>query len=46
VVVDLQLDELDPFMDAIRPEGVFICVSTESEEQEHDVLRELNKWVS
>jgi hypothetical protein len=46
VVVDLQLDELDPFMDAIRPEGVFICVSTESEEQEHDVLRKLNKWVS
>ncbi len=46
VVVDLQLDELDPFMDAIRPEGILICVSTESEEQEHDVLRKLGKWVN
>ncbi len=46
VVVDLQLDELDPFMNEIRPEGIFICVSTDSEEQEHDVLRKLTRWVS
>ncbi len=45
VVVDLQLNELDPFMDAMRPEGIFICVSTESEAQEHDVLRRLAQWV-
>lgn len=45
VVVDLQLDELDPFMDEVRPEGIFICVSTESEAQEHDVIRKLGKWV-
>lgn len=45
VVVDLQLEELAPFMAEVRPEGIFVCVATESEAQEHDVIRKLEQWV-
>lgn len=44
MVVDLQLAELDPFVAEMRPEGIFICVATHNEEQEHAVIRTLEKW--
>lgn len=44
VVVDLQLDELEPFMHRVRPEGIYICVGTENEEQELAIINRLLHW--
>ena len=44
VVVDLQPDELDQFMQALRPEGIFLCLPSASEEQERMLLKRIEKW--
>jgi hypothetical protein len=44
VVVDLTVQELEPFMDNIRPEGILVCLASESEEQEREILRRLLTW--
>lgn len=44
VVVDLQLDELDPFMERVDPEGILICIGTESEAQELEIINRLLHW--
>ncbi len=45
VVVDLNRDELDPFMEAVDPEGLFLWVATASEEEELALLKKVEKWV-
>jgi hypothetical protein len=44
VVVDLQLSELEPFLAQVEPEGIYLCVGTESEEQELAILKRLMRW--
>ena len=44
LVVDLQLEELEPFMDAIRPEGILLCLAADASLQP-DILRRLEKWL-
>lgn len=43
VVVDLQLDELEPFIEALRPEGLFLFLPAADAEQEA-VIRRVEKW--
>lgn len=43
VVVDLQLDELEPFMAAMKPQGLFLCLAAE-ESSQPDILKRLMKW--
>jgi len=43
VVVDLQLEELEPFMERVKPEGLFLCVGVE-EGQEPEVIRRVERW--
>jgi hypothetical protein len=43
VVVDLKLDELEPFMEQVRPEGIFLCIPAEDSIQEA-VLGRVAKW--
>lgn len=43
VVVDLKLSELDELMAQLRPEGLFLFMSVEDEQQEA-VLRRIAKW--
>lgn len=43
VVVDLKLDELEPLMAALRPEGLFLFIPAADAEQE-DVLRRITRW--
>ena len=43
-VVDLHLDELDDFMDAIRPEGIYLCMDESDPSIQRDVLARLMKW--
>ncbi|MBK8047215.1 MAG: hypothetical protein IPK16_08890 [Anaerolineales bacterium] len=44
VVVDLDRWELDAFMAAIAPEGIFLCLASDGEEDEHAVLRQVAAW--
>ena len=43
VMVDLQLDELEPFMSAIKPDGLFLCLAAK-ERLQPAILRRLEKW--
>lgn len=44
VVVDLTPAELGPFMDAVPPRGIYLCVSAADESEERWVLDRLSKW--
>ncbi|MGL4651304.1 MAG: hypothetical protein ACRC1H_18000, partial [Caldilineaceae bacterium] len=44
VVVDLERDELEPFLDAMRPEGIYLCLASANEEDELAVLSRLSRW--
>jgi hypothetical protein len=43
VVVDLQLDELENFIDALDPRGLYLCIAAE-EKLQPDILKRLEKW--
>lgn len=44
LIVDVALHELDQFMEAMGPEGLFLWIGTQGEEQEESVLRRLSNW--
>ena len=44
VIVDLGKEELDGFMAALDPEGLFLWVATETEEEELDLLKRVETW--
>jgi hypothetical protein len=43
VIVDLKLHELEPFIDAMRPEGIYLCLAAPEDEQPA-ILKRLEKW--
>ncbi len=43
VVVDLQLNELEPFIAAMKPDGIFLCLAAEEADQPA-ILNRLTKW--
>lgn len=43
-IVDLNKKELDAFMDTMKPQGLFLWIATDSEEEELDILRRLAQW--
>jgi hypothetical protein len=43
VVVDLRLNELEPFIAAMQPDGLFLCLAA-GQEIQPDVLQRLTKW--
>ena len=43
VLVDLQLDELEPFIAESKPDGLFICVPAEERDQP-DIIKRLERW--
>jgi hypothetical protein len=43
VVVDLAVSELEPFMQAVKPEGIYLCIAAEPAIQ-HDIIRKVEKW--
>jgi hypothetical protein len=45
VIVDLNKHELDDFMAAVRPEGIFLWVASDDEEEERALLKRVEKWV-
>lgn len=44
VVVDLNKFELDEFMQEMKPEGLLLCVATETEDEEIEIIKKLGKW--
>ncbi len=44
-IVDLQKHELDGFIDQMKPEGLFLWIATENEQEELEILKKLEKWV-
>jgi hypothetical protein len=46
VVVDLNKEELDEFMEVMDPKGLFLWIATENEHQELEILKRVEKWRS
>ena len=44
VVVDLDLENLNAFMDAVKPEGILLCINEHDETVQADVIASLLKW--
>ena len=44
VVVDLQLSELDDFMEAMSPKGLYLCIAESDPEVQQRILDRLLKW--
>jgi hypothetical protein len=44
VIVDLKESELEGFMQEVKPEGIFLWVGTESEEEELALLERVSRW--
>jgi hypothetical protein len=44
VVVDLARNELEDFIDAVRPEGILLCVASEDEAEEEAILKRVARW--
>lgn len=44
VVVDLTRAELEPLIDAVRPEGIYLCLPSQDEADERAILARLMKW--
>jgi hypothetical protein len=43
VVLDLQLSELEDFISAVKPEGIFLCIAAD-ENIQPDIIKRLEKW--
>lgn len=44
IVVDLEPGELEAFTRAVRPQGIYLCISEKEEEQQKRILEWLKKW--
>jgi hypothetical protein len=43
-IVDLHKNELDSFMAEMEPQGLFLWIATDNEEEELEILRRVAKW--
>lgn len=44
VIVDLDKKDLDDFMQATDPEGLFLWIASETEDEELEILKRVSKW--
>lgn len=44
IIVDLNKNELDDFMDAVEPEGIFLWIAADNEEEELALLKKVERW--
>jgi len=44
VIVDLNKRELDAFMEQVAPEGIFLWIASESEDEERAILKRVAQW--
>lgn len=43
VIVDLQLDELEPFIGAMKADGLYLCIAADEKDQP-DILNRIERW--
>ena len=46
LIVDLHASELDDFMAAVRPEGIFLWVGANDEAEQRELLKRVTKWAT
>lgn len=44
VIVDLSKEDLNEFISVMQPQGLFLWVATENEEEEREILKYVEKW--
>lgn len=44
VVVDLKVEELDAFMEQMKPEGLFLCIAEGDEQQQRAIMKRTKQW--
>ncbi len=44
IVVDLAPEELDSFIEAVRPEGIFLTMASADEAQKEAILKRVARW--
>ena len=44
IVVDLKPSELDAFMEAVKPYGIYLCMDVTDEEEQKSIIEKLKKW--
>ena len=45
MIVDLSVEDLNDFIDAMDPKGLFLWVAIEDEQEELDILNRIKYWV-
>ncbi|MBT7038962.1 MAG: hypothetical protein HN921_03900, partial [Bacteroidetes bacterium] len=45
VVVDINKQEIDEFITVMEPEGLFLWVAAENENEELELLKRVEKWI-
>ena len=45
VMVSMTQEEFEPFLDAVSPKGMFLCVDAPNEEVAENMLRKIEKWI-
>jgi hypothetical protein len=44
VIVDLSAEDLDDFTNEMEPDGLFLWIATDDEQEEIDILKRIEKW--
>jgi len=44
VVVSLDLEELEDFIAAVDPRGLFLCLPADGEETQRQIIKRVEKW--
>jgi len=44
VIVDLSMEDIDEFIEAMDPKGLFLWVATDDQQGEVDILTRIEKW--
>jgi hypothetical protein len=44
VVVDVAASELESFISEVPPKGIYLCIATESQEEEEAILKRVEEW--
>lgn len=44
IIVDLAKEDLDDYMKVMKPDHHFLWIATESEEEEHAIMKKVEKW--
>jgi hypothetical protein len=44
IVIDLQVSELEGFIECVKPNGVYFCINSSDEDEQRAILNRLLKW--